>query len=105
MHRHIFGHRHDGLDARLRAFGDRIAHAFGRRVDQGDVRLLREFGNAIVERQAVHVGAAAAQRDAADKRRAGLDHAGDLIARITPGGAHHRDAPWLVGKERQAQLV
>jgi len=24
VHRHIFGHRHDGFDARLRAFGDRV---------------------------------------------------------------------------------
>ena len=48
-------------------------------------------------------GAAAAERDPADKRRAGLDHAGNLIARVTPGRAHHRDAPWLVGKDRQAR--
>ncbi len=61
------------------------------------------IGDAIVERQAIHIGAAAAQRYAADQRRAGLDHAGDLIARITPGRAHHRDTPWLVGEERQAR--
>ena len=103
VHRHIFGHRHDRRDARLRAFGNRITHAFGRRVDQGDIRPLRKVGDAVVERQAVHRRAAAAERDAADERRAGLDHAGNLVARVAAGRRNDGNAPWLRGEKRQAR--
>src|SRR5271170_3937381 len=88
---------------RPRARRDGIADAFRRCVDQRDVRLLGHVGDAVVERQAVHDGAAAAERHSAQQRRAGLDHAGDLATRVAAGWPDHRHPPWLGIEERQPQ--
>ncbi|MGA8320334.1 MAG: hypothetical protein WB774_05800 [Xanthobacteraceae bacterium] len=105
MHRRIFGRRHDGRDAGCSTFGNGVAHAFGRRIDQRDIRLLRQVADTVIERQAVHRRAAATERDAADEQRASLAHAGDLTARIAAGRADHRYTPGRGVEERQAQTI
>ncbi len=71
VHRHIFRDRHDGRDAGQGALDDRVARTFGRRVEHRHVGALGQIGDAVVERQSVEILAAAAERNAADERRAG----------------------------------
>jgi hypothetical protein len=50
VHRHILSHSHDGGYARTGAFGNRLAHALRRRVDQRDRRRLGKIADAIIKR-------------------------------------------------------
>ena len=105
VHRHIFGRRHDGRDsapARTRRWRRARLRPAYRSARCSAVPADRRSGHRAANRPSP---AAAPKRDAADKRRAGCDHAGDLVARIASGRADHGDPPRLGIKERQAQLA
>jgi hypothetical protein len=57
---HVFRDRQNRRDACASTFGNRVADALRRRVDEGDRRQLGKIGDAIIERHAIEARAVAA---------------------------------------------
>ncbi len=101
--RHELGGRDREPDAGLRALDDGVAHAGGRRVDDGGPRAARgnRFGDRVEGWNAVDRGGAASRRDTGDNPGTGGEHAGDLRPAVASGAADHDDRRVRIGKGRR----